>query len=144
MSEQFYITPYSNGYIERKSGGAYEGEITVDGVFLGDISGVYFKECGKTYLWLRRKKKLEYIMESQQFIAKEQTPRWEVYMSRIEGKPYVFHGKFMFLRFKYAIYGVWDRNGDSRKERLNLFVDRLDMKEQDIILKINRNNNEQQ
>ena len=80
-------------------------------------------------------------MESQQFVSKEQKPRWEVYMRRVDGKPYSFYGTFMFLRFKYAIYGVWDRNEDTKKERLNFFVDRLDMKDQDIIQKINRNNN---
>ena len=39
MSEVFHITPYSNGYIERKQGGLYEGEITVDGKVADDDDG---------------------------------------------------------------------------------------------------------
>lgn len=142
MEDEFRITSYSNGYVSRQQDGGYGGEITIDGVSLGEISAVYFREDGKTYLWLRRKKKLEYIIESQRFIAKDPKPKWETYLEKVSGKPYSFVGTFMFLRFKYRIYGVWDRNEDARKERMNLFVDRLDMREQDIILKINHNNNE--
>ena len=59
---------YINGFVEHNKDGSYKGSLTIDGIALqGGITAVYFKDDGESYLWLRRKKVLEYDFESQSY-----------------------------------------------------------------------------
>lgn len=132
------IDGYINGFIERKNEGRYEGRITIDGVSMPSISATFFKEEGESYLWLKRKKILDYDFESQTYKEREAEPRWEAYLKKqIEGNTVAYKGEFMFLRFRYSIVGVWDRILGNDKQRLNLFVERLPMSQQTILNGIN-------
>jgi len=136
---------YINGYIERKSGGKYEGEISVDSVNLSPITAVSFKQDNNTYLWLRRKDMLVYDENKQQYLTKKREPRWEAYLEKqMEGNTVAYRGEFYFLMFKYEIVGVWDSVYGKEKSRMNFFIERLPMERQDIINGINeqRNKNE--
>lgn len=125
---------YINGYIQRSQGGSYDGKITIEGILLPAISAVFFKENSESYLWLKRKKVLDYDFESQSYKEREAEPRWEAYLKKLlDGNTVAYKGEFMFLRFKYSIVGVWDSVFGKDKQRLNLFVERLPMSEQTII-----------
>lgn len=131
---EFHENGYSNGYIERKAGGHYEGTIEIEGVDLSPIDGVYFKEDGSTYLWLKRRSLLEYDDERKKFVKRSRNPRWEVYMKKQKGaNSTAFRGEFFFLHFKYSIIGMWDKVMAKDKHRLNLIVERLPMNEQTLI-----------
>lgn len=129
---------FVNGYIQ-KNGDKYSGELSIDGIRLqGGITAIYFKEEGETYLWLRRKKILEYSFESQTYREREATPQFEAYLKKqIDGNAVAYKGEFAFMRFKYSIVGTWDKVLGLEKQRLNLFVERLPMSEQTIINSIN-------
>lgn len=130
----------SDGYLERMSGGTYEGSVFVEKrIDLSPIEGVYFKKDGETYLWLRRKPALEYDFETQSYRKRERTPKWECYLKKqLDGDTVAFKGEFMFMRFRYSIYGVWDSVlGNDKKRLLNLYVERMPMSEQTIINNIN-------
>lgn len=129
---------FVNGYIQ-KNGDKYSGELSIDGIRLqGGITAIYFKEGGETYLWLRRKKILEYSFESQTYREREATPQFEAYLKKqIDGNAVAYKGEFAFMRFKYSIVGTWDKVLGLEKQRLNLFVERLPMSEQTIINSIN-------
>ena len=130
---------YINGYVERKAGGEYLGEIKVEGIDLSPIIAQYFKQNGENYLWLRRKPLLEYDMQKQKFTKREREPRFEAYLKKqVDGKTFAYVGEFLFMRFKFKIVGVWDSVIGRDKNRLNLFVDRLPMQEQTIINGINQ------
>lgn len=125
---------YINGYVQRTQGGSYEGKIAIDGISLPAISAVYFTKDSESYLWLKRKKVLDYDFESQSYKEREAEPRWEAYLKKqLDGNTVAYKGEFMFLRFKYSIVGVWDNVLGKDKQRLNLFVERLPMSEQTII-----------
>jgi hypothetical protein len=130
---------YTNGFVERKSGGAYEGSISIEGIVLPNITAVYFKDEGENYLWLRRKKVLEYDFESQTYKEREAKPQWEAYLQKqADNNTVAYKGEFFFMHFKYSIVGVWDRVlGNDKNQRLNLFVERLPMSQQSIINSIN-------
>lgn len=129
---------YINGYIERKAGGEYCGELSVEGISLSPLIAQYFKQDGENYLWLRRKPLLEYNMQTQKYSKREREPRFEVYMKKqIDGETIAYVGVFLFMRFKFKIVGVWDSIMGRDKKRLNLYVDRLPMKDQTIINSIN-------
>jgi hypothetical protein len=133
------VDGYTNGYVQRTQGGAYEGKITIDGVSLPAISAVYFKEQGQEYLWLKRKKVLDYDFESQTYKEREAKPQWEAYLQKqADNNTVAYKGEFFFMHFKYSIVGVWDRVlGNDKNQRLNLFVERLPMSQQSIINSIN-------
>ena len=133
-----YYGDYANGYLERKQGGRYEGKITIEGINLSPIVGQYFKKDGKTYLWLKRKKLLEYNNESQTYTERERRPQWEAYLEKqIDGDMVAFTGVFVFLRFRFEIRGVWDKIlGKEKQQRLNLYVERLPLSQQTIINEI--------
>ena len=136
---------FESGYIERKSEGRYEGNISVEGINLSPIQAVYFKNEGETYLWLKRKQLLEYDHETMSYTKREREPRWECYLKKqVEGSTVAYKGEFAFMHFKFSITGVWDKIlGQDKKQRLNLFVERLPMNQQTIINSINeRNRNE--
>lgn len=125
---------YINGYIQRTKSGSYEGRVVIDGISLPEITAVYFKENSESYLWLKRKKVLDYDFDTQSYKEREAEPRWEAYLKKqLEGNTVAYKGEFMFLRFKYSIIGVWDKILGNDKQRLNLFIERLPMSEQTII-----------
>jgi len=129
---------YINGYIERKQGGVYEGKLSIDGILLPAISATYFKDNGDTYVWLRRKKVLDYDFESQSYKEREAKPQFEAYLKKqLDGDMVAYKGEFIFMRFKYSITGLWDRILGNDKQRLNLYVERLPLSQQTIINSIN-------
>lgn len=135
---------YINGHIERKSGGRYEGQIIVDGVDLSPIEATYFVQDHKNYLWIRRKPIMEFDIERQQYITRRRKPDFECYLEKqVNGGVVEYKGVFTFLRFRYSMVGVWDRILGKDLQRLNLYVERLPLKEQTILKGINerkRNN----
>lgn len=138
------IGDYINGFVERTKDGSFCGKVTIDGVTLPSIFGVYFQKGEDKYLWLRRKKILDYDFDTQSYREREAKPQLEVYMKKqIEGNTVAYKGEFFFLRFRYSIVGVWDKVLGIEKQRLNLFVERMPLAEQTIINSINetRRNN---
>lgn len=138
------MSDYINGYIERNAGGAYEGRITIEGISLdGGIVGVYFKKDERNYLWLKRKRILEYDDKTMSYKEREAKPRWECYLQKqMDDNTVAYKGDFFFLRFRFSVVGVWDRIlGTDKKHRLNLFVERLPMAKQTIINGIRERNN---
>lgn len=129
---------YINGFVERKSGGKYEGQIRVDGVDLSPIEGTYFEQDHKKYLWLKRKPIMEFDMELGKYRTRKRTPTLECYLEKqIDGNTLAYKGTFTFLRFRYSIVGVWDKILGKDLQRLNLYVERLPMSEQTILKGIN-------
>lgn len=138
------MSDYINGYIQRESGGAYVGRITVDGVDLSPIEATFFQQDGKSYLWLKRRQIMEYDPKQCAYTHRERKPHWETYLEKqINSGVVAYKGVCMFMRFKYSVTGVWDGIMGNDKKRLNLFVERLPMKEQTLLNQINerRNNN---
>ena len=130
---------YNNGFIQRKAGGKYEGEIEIDGVDLSPIEGIFFKdEKGDTYLWLKRKPMLEYNLETGEYYNKRREPMWEVYLKKQPKGVLSFKGEFVFFRFCYTIVAIIDSVIGKEKQRLNFFVERKPMGEQTIINNINK------
>ena len=129
---------YVNGYVERKQGGRYEGKLSIDGILLPSITATYFKDDGENYLWIRRKKVLEYDFETQTYKEREARPQFEAYLKKqLDGNTVAYKGEFFFMRFKYSIIGVWDKILGNDCQRLNLFVERLPLTQQTIINSIN-------
>lgn len=129
---------YINGYVQRTSGGTYDGKISIDGINLPAISAVYFKKDGENYLWLKRKKVLDYDEKSMTYKEREARPQWEAYLKKqLSEDTVAYRGEFFFMHFKYSIVGVWDSVLGMDKQRLNLFVERLPMSQQTIINNIN-------
>lgn len=132
------IEDYVNGYIQRTQKGTFEGVVSIEGITLPSIVGVYFEDEGNKYLWLRRKKVLEYDFESQMYKERDAKPKFEAYLKKqIDDGTIAYKGEFIFMRFKYSITGLWDRVLGNDKQRLNLFVERLPQSEQTIINSIN-------
>lgn len=132
------IEDYVNGYIQRTQKGTFEGVVSIEGITLPSITGVYFKDDDENYLWLRRKKVLEYDFESQTYKEREAKPQFEAYLKKqLDGDTVAYKGEFFFMRFKFRIIGVWDKILGHDKQRLNLFVERLPQSEQTIINSIN-------
>lgn len=132
-----YANGYTNGWLQRADSGRHEGMITIDGVNLSPIEGSYFKENEKTYLWIKRKPMLVYDEKQMCYNQKAREPRWECYLEKVVGSDVDFKGSFYFLHFKYKITGIWDKVIGKDMQRLNLFVERLPMNEQNIINNIN-------
>lgn len=129
---------YINGYIERKAGGEYLGEVKIEGIDLSPIIAQYFKQDGENYLWIRRKPLLEYDADTQKYTKREREPQFEAYLKKqLEDKTFAYVGEFIFMRFRFKIVGIWDTILGLDKKRLNLFIDRLPMSEQTIINGIN-------
>ena len=130
----------NDGFLERMQGGRYEGRLRIDGVDISPIEGVYFKEKGGNYLWLKRKPMLEYDPDTQSYRQKSREPRWEAYLKKLGNGIVAYKGDFAFLRFRYSITGVWDVVLGKDKHRLNFVVERLPRNEQTIINNINERN----
>ena len=137
---------YVNGHIQRSREGVYQGSLTIDGVNLeGGIEATYFTQDGKNYLWLKRKKMMEYDFESQTYRTRKREPQWEAYLEKqVDGNTVAYKGTFTFLRFRYSIVGVWDKILGNDKQRLNLFVERLPMAQQTILNGINERRRKEQ
>lgn len=136
---------YANGYLERAANGSYQGRLTIEGIDISPIIGVYFRKENETYLWLKRQRILEYDDVNQKYIEREAQPKWEVYLKKQTNDNVVaYTGEFFFLRFRFSIIGFWDKIlGNDKHHRLNLLVERMQMSQQTIINKINaRKNNE--
>ena len=126
----------NGGYIERKVNGKREGILSIDGVDLSPIEGMYFnkKDAKEDWLWLKRKPLLEYDADKMVFNERPKEPRWETYLRKTSGSDKIaYQGRFVFLRFVYEITGIWDVVLGKDKERLNLYVERLPLKEQPFI-----------
>ena len=132
---------HTNGFLDKSRGGVYEGTVDVDGVNLSPISGVYFKEGGKHWLWLKRKETLEYDIRTSEYKKKKAVPYWECYLEKQKSGAVAYKGYFIFCHFRYQITGIWDRFLTD-VDRLNLFVERLPMSDQTIINNINLRNKE--
>lgn len=125
---------YVSGYIERNKEGKYDGHLKVEGIDLSPIQAIMFNEGGKTYLWIKRKDVLEYDFETTRYIRRKREPRFEAYLEKIiDGNAVAYKGEFLFLRFRFSIVGVWDTVDGFDKGRLNLYVERLPQKRQEII-----------
>ena len=125
---------YINGYLERKSGGRYEGEMSIEGITLSPIVGVMFVQDDKNYLWLRRKDMLVYNPDEQRYIPRKREPRWEAYLEKqVDGNTVAYKGEFPFMRFRFSIEGVWDSVVGRDKNRINFFVERLPIEKQDLL-----------
>ena len=132
------IDDYVNGFLERKEGGSYNGRLSIDGVDISPIEGVYFKQEGNTYLWIKRKPIMEYDFESQTYKTRKPEPQWEAYLKKqVDGNTVAYKGEFAFLRFMYSIEGVWDSVLGKDKKRLNFYIERLPMSRQTILNNIN-------
>lgn len=124
------------GYIERNRGG-YVGELNIDGIDISPISAVYFKDNGTHWLWVKRKKILEYSFETNSYTSREPLPTFEAYLVKQNKiSDVAYKGEFIFFKFKYKIFGTWDVNSKS-KDKLNLYVERLPSEEQNIIKGLN-------
>lgn len=139
---EFHENGYMNGFLERKPGGRYEGKLSVEGIDLSPIEGIYFQEDGKQYLWIKRKKLIEYDYKNQTYEKRQREPRWETYLEKqVKNDAVAYKGIFVLFHFKYSIVGIWDIVLGKDKQRLNLFVERLPMNQQTIINGINERNN---
>lgn len=127
---------YCDGHLEKRDG-RYVGKLKVDGVDLSPIEGLYFKENGKMYLWVKRPPILEYNVAKGRFVPRPREPRWEAYLEKQPSAAVAYMGTFAFMRFKYRITGIWDAVLGESRQRLNLFVERLPKQEQTIINAIN-------
>lgn len=134
-----YENGYINGYIERRVGGEYVGDLKIEGIDLSPITAQYFKKDGDGYLWIKRKRLLEYDSATMKYNKREREPRFEAYLKKQSTDGTVAYvGEFIFMRFRFKITGVWDSIVGVTNRRLNFYVDRLPMSEQTIINGINR------
>lgn len=131
---------YKNGFLMQKKDGKNEGTMCIDGVDISPIEGMYFAKGPDVYLWLKRKPILVYDEKTMSFLEKTARPKWEVYLKRVSGETHSYIGEFMFLRFKYKIFGIWDRNFGKDKKQINFFVERMPMNKQSIIQKTHNRN----
>lgn len=128
-----YENAYSNGYLKRDKGGKYEGVLTIEGIDLSPIVGVYFQDKGDEYLWLKRKRIIDYDISSGSYVPRNPKPFWECYLEKHGvGNKATYEGKFTFFHLRYKIVGVQDPVFKD-EHRVNFFVDRLPGEEQTII-----------
>lgn len=135
---------YVNGFLERSSENKKDfcGTLKIEGIDISPIHGMYFKNDGNDYLWIKRKPILEYEIETQSYKERERVPKWECYLKKtVVGESSMYVGTFFFLKFKYEIRGIWDSVlGKTERNRINFYIERLPMKEQTIINEINNMN----
>lgn len=137
---------YINGFLERVGEGLYSGRLVIQGIDISPITGQYFIQDNNNYLWLKRKRILEYDEKTMTYKERESEPRFEAYLKKqVNMGAVAYKGEFVFMRFKFEITGIWDRVlGTDIKHRLNLYVDRLPTAKQSIINGIKeRKRNEQ-
>lgn len=129
---------FNKGYIERKKGD-YVGALSIDGIDISPITAHFFKDGRTHWLWVKRKRILEYDIETDSYHTKNPTPMFECYLKKQNKDNIAYQGEFVFFKFKYQMTAIWDSN---EKEKLNLIVERLPMQQQNIINKINQIVNE--
>lgn len=127
----------SDGFLQRVGKGKFGGELTIDGVNISPIRGVFFEEQGTNYLWLTRKPLLEYDFERERYRERPREPRWETYLEKQNDNAIAYKGTFVFFKFRYSIVAIWDKVFGNELKRLNFFVERLPMEQQTIINNIN-------
>lgn len=133
---------YINGYIERKSNGAFEGKVSIEGIDLSPIAAVMFEDDGKNYLWLKRKDMLVYDAEQQRYLTRKREPQWEAYLEKqMQNNTVEYKGEFFFMCLRFSIVGVWDKILGKDKSRMNFFIERFPMSQQNIINGITKQNN---
>lgn len=129
---------FVDGYIERCHG-TYEGILSVEGINLSPITGTYFKENGGQWLWIKRKEILQYDISEKKYKKKKPAPFFECYMKKQLGGEIAYKGYFYFSHLKFAITGIYDKYLKD-VDRLNLYIERVPMSEQNIINNINQRN----
>ena len=132
---------FTNGFIEKAVGGKYEGRLSIEGIDISPIEGVYFKQGGRFYLFLKRQDVLEYDQQTKTYANRKASPYWECCLVKQQGGVVAYKGEFVFCRFKFTISAIWDKVMTD-KDRLNLFVERVPMSEQVIINNINKRKRE--
>ena len=85
---------------------------------------------------------LVYDEYTQQYKSKKREPRWEAYLEKQmnENGVVAYKGEFYFMCFRFSIIGVWDAVQGMEKKRINFFVERMPMNEQNIINGLNKRN----
>lgn len=123
----------NGGYIERTKG-EYVGELSIDGVNISPIVGFFFKDEKTRWLWVKRKKILEYDMETSTFITKNPTPMFEAYLQKQTNGNIAYKGEFVFFKFKYSIVAFFD---DAKtQDKLIFAVERMPIQQQNILNRI--------
>ena len=130
----------NNGFLQRTRDGRYEGQLTIEGIDISPIEGVFFKQDNKTHLWLKRKPLLEYDSVHEKYVQRPREPRWEAYLEKQGDGTIAYRGKFLFLHFSFSIVAIWDVVLGKDNSRLNFIVERQDMTEQTIINSIRERN----
>lgn len=126
------------GYIEL-SKGEYVGELSIDGVDISPVVGLLFKDKGKSWLWIKRKKILEYDFEKGEYYSRTPTPVFDVYLKRqVNNGKTSYRGEFVFFKFKYSIVCMWSATNN---KRIDIYVDRLPESEQKIVNRLKEINN---
>lgn len=121
-----------DGFLEKTRSGTYEGNIIIEGIDLSPITGIYFKENGKFWLWLKRKDKIDYDFKDGTYTKRVAVPYWECYLEKQPNGRIAYKGFFIFCHFKYSIVGMWDKYMKD-KDRINFYIERLPQEEQTII-----------
>lgn len=129
----------NKGYIQLVKG-EYVGELVIDGVDISPITGFFFKDKGTQWLWIKRKRLLEYDFETNEFRTKNPTPQFEAYLKKQNNGRVAYQGNFIFFKFKYLITAIWEDG--NKKGKLELFVERLPNEQQNILNNIRNINNE--
>ena len=87
---------------------------------------------------------MQYDFDQQQYITRKRKPAFECYLEKqVDGDVVAYKGTFTFLRFRYSVVGVWDKILGKDMQRLNLYVERMPMKDQTILNGINERKKEQ-
>lgn len=124
---------WNNGYIKLVKG-EYVGELVIDGVDISPITGYFFKDNRTQWLWIKRRRILEYDIEKDEYKTKNPKPQFEAYLKKQNGGNIAYQGEFVFFKFKYLVTAIWN---DGKKDGvLNLFVERLPIEQQNILNKI--------
>lgn len=137
------FSDFCNGYLQHENG-RYTGRLSIEGIDISPISGVYFKtEDLGVCLWLKRQPILEYDEQTNKYREREREPRWEAYLKKqVKDSVVAYKGEFAFMHFMFSITGVWDKVLGT-KQRLNLYIERMPMSKQSIINGINKRKNEE-
>lgn len=129
----------NGGYIELTKG-EYVGELSIDGVNISPIVGFFFKDKRTRWLWIKRKRILEYDFENGTFANKDPKPSFETYLQKQSSGNVAYKGEFVFFKFKYSVVAFWD--DEKTKRKMTLSVERLPNKQQNILNKIKEINDE--
>lgn len=128
-------------YIQRRRDGRFEGEVSIEGIDLSPIDGMFYKQDGKMFLYLKRRPVLEYDAETMSYKQRESMPYWSAQLEKQGDGVCAYRGEFMFLRLRFSIVGIWDKIMGQDKQRLNLYVERLPIQQQNIINLYNKGRN---